>query len=305
MLLSLTFFLARAGGGFGGGGGGGGGFSGGGFSGGGSHTFVGGGGGGFSDGTSSGGGWGALFIVPVIIVVLVLIYAAHRRTRGAEPRWPSSTAPGSPTPAAGWPVPSRPGEMDQPPTAASGLAEIKAHDPSFDEDAFLATAERCFFAVEEAWSQQRPELSQPVMSDDAWQRQKAEIDSYRSSGRRGVLDNLTVAKATIVAAGSEDSRDEVTVRFRAASANYDVDIASGKVVHGNHHMAFWEQDWVFQRSNQISTGPDSTEGNRCPNCGAPLDLDIAGVCKNCKTAVRSSDGHWIVVRANQPQHVPS
>jgi predicted lipid-binding transport protein (Tim44 family) len=195
--------------------------------------------------------------------------------------------------------------MDQPPTAASGLAEIKAHDPSFDEDAFLATAERCFFAVEEAWSQQRPELSQPVMSDDAWQRQKAEIDSYRSSGRRGVLDNLTVAKATIVAAGSADGRDEVTVRFRAASANYDVDIASGKVVHGNHHMAFWEQDWVFQRSNQISTGPDSTEGNRCPNCGAPLDLDIAGVCKNCKTAVRSSDGHWIVVRANQPQHVPS
>jgi predicted lipid-binding transport protein (Tim44 family) len=302
MLLSLTFFLARAGGGFGGGGGG---FSGGGFSGGGSHTFVGGGGGGFSDGTSSGGGWGALFIVPVIIVVLVLIYAAHRRTRGAELRWPSSTAPGSPTPAPGWPAPSPPGEMDQPPAAARGLAQIKAHDPSFDEDAFLATAERCFFAVEEAWSQQRPELSQPVMSDDAWQRQKAEIESYRRSGRRGVLDNLTVAKATIVAAGSEDGRDEVTVRFRAASANYDVDIASGKVVHGNHHMAFWEQDWVFQRSNQTSTGPDSTEGNRCPNCGAPLDLDIAGVCKNCKTAVRSSDGHWVVVRANQPQHVPS
>jgi predicted lipid-binding transport protein (Tim44 family) len=306
MLLSLTFFLARAGGGVGGGGHSSSGGSH--FSSGGTHTFVGGGGSGFSGGTTSGGGWiGALFIVPVIIIVLVLIYAAHRRTRAAVTRWPSYTAPGSPTPTPGWPAPNPPDEMAQPqsPAVTSGLADIKAHDPAFDEDAFLATAERCFFAVEEAWSQQRPELSQPVMSDEAWQRQKAEIESYRSSGRRGVLDNLTVAKAMIMAAGSQDGRDEVTVRFRAASANYDVEIASGKVVHGNHHMAFWEQDWVFERSGQISTGADTTEGNRCPNCGAPLDLDIAGVCKNCKTAVRSSDGHWVVIRATQPQHVPS
>ncbi|HWC37999.1 MAG TPA: TIM44-like domain-containing protein, partial [Acidimicrobiales bacterium] len=247
---------------------------------------------------------GALFIVPVIIIVLVLIYVAHRRSRKAVTQWPSYTAPGSSTPTANWPAPSPPEEMAQPPAVAGGLAEIKAHDPSFDEDAFLATAERCFFAVEEAWSQQRPELSQPVMSDEAWQRQKAEIASYRSSGRRGVLDNLTVAKAVIMAAGSKDGRDEVTVRFRAASANYDVDVTSGKVVHGNHQMAFWEQEWVFQRSSQASTGSDSTEGNRCPNCGAPLDLDIAGVCKNCKTAVGGSDGRWVVVRADQPQHVP-
>ena len=41
--------------------------------------------------------------------------------------------------------------------------------------------------------------------------------------------------------------------FRAASANYDVDVGSGKLVHGNRQMAFWEQDWVFQRSSQAST----------------------------------------------------
>jgi predicted amidophosphoribosyltransferase len=69
-------------------------------------------------------------------------------------------------------------------------------------------------------------------------------------------------------------------------------------------MAFWEQDWVFQRSSRTSTNGESTEGGRCPNCGAPLDLDIAGVCRNCKTAVRSGDGEWIVVRADQPQHIP-
>jgi predicted lipid-binding transport protein (Tim44 family) len=187
---------------------------------------------------------------------------------------------------------------------AAGLAAIHAHDAGFDEDAFLATAERCFFAVEEAWNQQRPELSQPVMADEAWQRQKAEIESYRSAGERNVLDNLTVAKATILDAETDDGHDVITVRFRAASANYDVDAASGRVVRGNHQMAFWEQDWVFRRSSKVTTEGGAASGQRCPNCGAPLDVDIAGVCKNCKASVRGSDADWMVLRASQARHVP-
>ena len=316
MLLTFAPFLARAGGGIGGGGGGhsssGGGSH---FSGGGSHTFV--GGGGFSSGSSGGGGGGfaVLFIlVPIILLVVIFVIVGHRKSKhpAKAPGWPASTGPGSPSAtspghlSAGSttmaPTPAR--HVAQTDAVAAGLAAIHAHDAGFDEDAFLATAERCFFAVEEAWNQQRPELSQPVMSEEAWQRQKAEIDSYRSAGRRNVLDNLTVAKATILAVDSDDGHDVVTVRFRAASANYDVDAASGRMVRGNHQMAFWEQDWVFQRSSQATTSGGNANGQRCPNCGAPLDVDIAGICKNCKASVRGGDADWIVFSAGQAQHVP-
>ena len=307
MFLSLALFLARAGGGIGGGGGS---HSSGGsshFSGGGSHTFV--GGGGVSSGGSGGGGGGlaVLFIlVPIVVVVIILVLVLRRKSKrsgAAAPSWPSSSDEGASSAAASWPAATSPGHVPDTDAVAEGLAAIKAHDPGFDEDAFLAAVERCFFAVEEAWSQQNPELSRPVMTDEAWQRQKSEIESYRNSGRRNVLDNLTVAKATIVSAGSEEGHDVVTVRFRAASANYDLDVASGRMVHGNRQMAFWEQDWVFQRSSQTSTGGNG--GQRCPNCGAPLDLDIAGVCRSCNVSVRADDGEWVVVRADQPQHIPS
>jgi predicted lipid-binding transport protein (Tim44 family) len=314
MFVSFAPFLARAGGGIGGGGHS---SSGGGshISSGGSHTFFGGGGVSTGGGGTGGGDLVALFIfVPIVLLVLIFVFLAHRRSRrsATSPSWsasaaqsaPSPRAPGPPSSVGGSPVPTSADHLAGT-DADAGLAAIKAHDPGFDEDTFLATVERCFFAVEEAWSQQKPDLSRPVMTEDAWQRQKAEIESYRSSGRRNVLENLTVAKATIVAAGSDDGHDVATVRFRAASANYDVDVASGKVAHGNKQMAFWEQDWVFQRSSQALTGGESAGGQRCPNCGAPLDLDIAGVCKNCKASVSGGDGEWLVVRADQAQHVPS
>ncbi|TMM15600.1 MAG: hypothetical protein E6G01_09815 [Actinobacteria bacterium] len=312
MFFSLTFFLARAGGGVGGGGshssGGSSHFSGGSsshFSSGGTHTFVGGGVG--SGGSSGGGDLVALFVfVPIVLIVLVFVFLARRHAkhhRAPAPNW-AATSDDSPTSMASWPTPGSPDQESGDDAVAAALAAIRARDPGFDEDAFLAVAERCFFAVEEAWSQQKPELSRPVMTDEAWQRQKADIESHRNSGRRNVLDNLTVAKATIVSAGSEEGHDVVTVRFRAASANYDVDVATGKVVHGNHEMAFWEQNWVFKRSNQASTNGESTAVQRCPNCGAPLDLDIAGVCQSCHASVRGAEGDWVVVRADQPQHIP-
>ncbi len=320
MFLSFALFLARAGGGVGGGGGGhsssGGGSH---FSGGGGHTFVGGGGvtgGGVSNGSGGGGdGFGVLFVlVPIIVIALIFVIAGHRRSRhpATAPGWPGST--GQALGAATSPEHLSAGSTTMAPTTArhgarteevaAGLAAIGAHDPGFDEDAFLATAERCFFAVEEAWSQQRPELSKPVMTEDAWQRQKADIEGCRRAGTRNVLENLTVAKATILAAESDDAHDVITVRFRAASANYDVDAASGRVTRGNHEMAFWEQDWVFQRSGQATSDAASADGRRCPNCGAPLDVDIAGVCKNCKAAVRGIDADWMVLRAGQAQHIP-
>lgn len=309
MFLTFAPFLARAGGGIGGGGSH---SSSGGshFSSGGSHTFVGGGVSSFSSGSSGGstaGGLAVLFIlVPIIVLVVIFVIVGHRKARhpAKAPGWPASSSQGWPSAGSTTMAPAPARHVARTDAVAAGLAAIRAHDPGFDEDAFLATAERCFFAVEEAWNQQRPELSQPVMADEAWQRQKAEIESNRAAGKRNVLDNLTVAKATILEVESDDRHDVVTVRFRAASANYDVDAASGRVVHGNHQMAFWEQDWVFQRSSKVTTEDGGASGQRCPNCGAPLDVDIAGVCKNCKASVRGSDTDWVVLRASQAQHVP-
>src|SRR5437764_5215833 len=215
MFFSLTFFLARAGGGVGGGGSHSSGGSSSHFSSGGTDTFAGGGVG--SGGSSGGGDLGALFVsVPPVLIVLVFVFLARRHPkhhRAPAPNW-AATSDDSPTSMASWPTPGSPDQESGDDAVAAALAAIRARDPGFDEDAFLAVAERCFFAVEEAWSQQKPELSRPVMTDEAWQRQKADIESHRNSGRRNVLDNLTVAKATIVSAGSEEGHGGVTVRFR-------------------------------------------------------------------------------------------
>jgi predicted lipid-binding transport protein (Tim44 family) len=318
--------LARAGGGhsFSGGGGGGGGFSGGG----------GGGGGFFFFGGGGGGGGGGGFLLVIIVLILFGVFMTVRRSRissgfggpggfggrggfGAGGPGAGSGGPGDP---GGGPAPSWtgsqepainsvrgalfPGSDDQAhpglTPAQDGLAQITGHDPAFNEEAFLESVQRAFFVVQEAWTERKPDMSRQVMADGLWQQHKVQIEQYVNEHKRNVLEDLSVGDLSILSAHSDDTYDTITVRVLAACADYDVDDANGKVIRGNRRVGQWQEDWTFQRSSKATTKPGGgTLSAKCPNCGAPLDVDLQGVCKYCHAPIMSGDYDWVLARIGQ------
>ncbi|HEV7465243.1 MAG TPA: hypothetical protein VGP96_03015, partial [Candidatus Dormibacteraeota bacterium] len=201
-LLAAAGLLARAGGGhsFGGGGGSRGG------GGGGSSFSTGGGGGGhgfffFPFFLGGGGGGGAivgLLMLVILVVVAVVLFRLVRTwmsgggmarrvfdTGSTGASYGAGTVPAAPPRSSSPYDDSRPigvpeglrGAMlpgSSPVAMASdgthdGLATITAHDPAFDETAFLGEAERAFFVVQQAWTELKPDLSRRVMADGIWQ----------------------------------------------------------------------------------------------------------------------------------------
>ena len=300
-ILSLPAGLVRrAGGGhsFGGGGGGGGGtFGGGGGSSGGTHVFFFGGGGG-----GGGGLLGIIVLIVLIIIVVAVISSVRRRGSGGAgflpPPYPESDEPAYAPGTAPYDPDGVPAAHTSP---AAGLAAIEAHDPDFNIETFKSSVERSFFVVEEAWSELKPDMSRRVMADGLWQQHRAQIEGYQHNGTRNVLDGLAIGRVDVLAASSDAQFDTITVRILAACADYDVEVASGKVVRGNRHdMENWQEDWVFQRSSKATTKTDGgTMQQKCPNCGAPLDLDLSGVCKYCRAPVMSGDYDWVLTRIDQ------
>jgi predicted lipid-binding transport protein (Tim44 family) len=301
-------FLLRAGGGqgFSGGGGfgGGGGYSGGGYYGGGSYY--------------GGGGLGSLGLLsllffgggPIFFIFLLLAaFNAWRRMsyRGAPSHVPRTGSSGyQPSTGDDRPmgVPAGFGVGQQGPpavdTVAAGIEAIRAHDPQFDDTEFINLAQREFFIVEKAWSDCKPEESRRVMSDTLWDQHRAQIEQYVAKGQRNVLDNLALAGATIVSAGSDARHDHIQLRMHAACADYDVDVATNKIVRGDRSVREWYEDWLFERSSKAVTRPDGgTMAQHCPNCGAPLDVDLSGVCSYCKAPVMSGDYDWVLARIDQ------
>jgi predicted lipid-binding transport protein (Tim44 family) len=318
--LGLAGLAARAGGGHS-------------FSGGGGRSVSGGGGGGthfFFFGGGGGGGAGIigfLVVLVIIVVILLVVAAALRRGRLAEGAIGGS---GSGEPGAGAGGPGGPAGSgtaaawagsDEPAinsvrgdlfpgshedavagssSAQDGVPAIQAHDPAFDEQGFLASVQRAFFVVQEAWTERKPEMSRQVMADGLWQQHKVQIEQYVNGHKRNVLEDLAVGDETIISAHTDQTYDTIIVRIRAACADYDVDDQSGKVVRGNKRVEEWQEDWTFQRSADATTKTGGgTLSAKCPNCGAPLDVDLAGVCKYCKAPIMSGKYDWVLARISQ------
>ena len=177
-----------------------------------------------------------------------------------------------------------------------GLAAIKAKDPRFDRDVFLAQVQRTFFLVEEAWTQRNSDMSRQVMADGLWQQHRFQIESYRNGGKRNVLDGLTVDSITILAVHTDSNYDTIAVRILAMSSDYDVD-DRGRVVRGSRDAQQWAEDWTFQRAASATTPQaGGTMTDKCPNCGAPLQLDFSGVCHYCKALVSTGVYDWVLAR---------
>jgi predicted lipid-binding transport protein (Tim44 family) len=178
----------------------------------------------------------------------------------------------------------------------SGLAALAAKDPRFEASVFLDQVQRAFFLVEEAWSERNSDLSRQVMADGLWQQHRFQIESYRSGGKRNLLDGLSVLSVTILAVHLDVQYDTITTRILASSADYDVNDA-GKVLRGSRSPAQWAEDWTFQRAAGATTpAVGGTLADKCPNCGAPLQLDFSGVCKYCKALVSAGTYDWVLAR---------
>jgi predicted lipid-binding transport protein (Tim44 family) len=196
----------------------------------------------------------------------------------------------------------RPIAPPPPPAGAqAGLKAIETHDPAFNLDGFKSSVERCFFVVEEGWTELKPEMTRRVMADGIWQQHRAQIEQYRQAGTRNVLSGLAVGKVTIRSASSDQQYDTITARILATCADYDVDVKTNKVVRGDQHaMTPFQEDWVFQRSSQaVTPAGGGTLEEKCPNCGAPLDVDLAGVCHYCRASIMSGQFDWVLTRIDQ------
>src|SRR6202171_3068382 len=181
----------------------------------------------------------------------------------------------------------------------AGIAAIHQHDPAFDENVFLAQAQRLFFAVLEAWTALKPALSQGVMASVIWEQQKTQINAYRAKGWRNKLDGLGFTSAVIAGALSNSGFDTVTVRLNANSADYDLD-AGSRVIHGDTNRWDWTEDWIFQRPSTTTTvQPGTITSQACPNCGTSVNVDITSICPFCDAAVISGRFGWLLTRIDR------
>ena len=92
----------------------------------------------------------------------------------------------------------------------------------------------------------------------------------------------------------------ITLRIYAQGYDYTVD-KDGRVMAGsNKNLRRWSEYWTFIRNSKAKPAPARADLN-CPNCGAPLKVNAAGVCEFCKGKITSGEFDWVLSKIEQDE----
>lgn len=171
-------------------------------------------------------------------------------------------------------------------------------NPNFDLDQFLTRAKDIFALVQLGWSENRPARLRPYLTDPLFDGYRYWLDENERQGVRNNLDQIEVRQMIPLSIEVDAYYASLTVRVDASLIDTVVD-KDGTVLDGDPRTPRpFTEYWTFIKGTASKLNTISAI-DRCPACGAALEVGMTGVCAFCQTRVTTGDFDWILSSIEQ------
>lgn len=129
-----------------------------------------------------------------------------------------------------------------------GLEQIQVADPSFDAAYFVEVASDVFFKVQAGWMRRDISSYRHLLGEQLALEYVSQFQEMESKGELNKLENISIRNVEVVAAGSENGEDFVSVLFTANLLDYTVDDTSGDLISGSMtEPVKFAEEWSWAR----------------------------------------------------------
>lgn len=177
--------------------------------------------------------------------------------------------------------------------------EFETAHPDFNWQETEARMRHIFMEVQQAWTTLQWERVRPFEADNIFQMHQYWINEYRRQQMRNVLENIQIARVIPVKISTDAFYDSITVRIYASMIDYTVNAQGERVCGDPNRTRPFTEYWTFMRRRGVKSNNKSSE--QCPNCGAALNINMAGVCEFCGGKVTSGEFDWVLSRIEQDE----
>jgi predicted lipid-binding transport protein (Tim44 family) len=186
------------------------------------------------------------------------------------------------------------------PGARAAMSALLTEDPQLSWPTLQARVGLIFTEFQLAWSSRDLARMRGYMSDRLFETQVFWIEAYKQQHLRNVTENARILGMELARVGRDRFFDAITLRLWATSLDYTLADEDGRVMGGSRSKERkYTEYWTLIRSTK-KKGPTHTD-RVCPSCGAPLEINMAGVCKYCKSKVTAGDFDWVLSRIEQDE----
>lgn len=185
------------------------------------------------------------------------------------------------------------------PTDRSSLRSMSEYgriDRTFSPSEFNEKISRLYVQFQNAWQAKDLEELRPYLSDAFYATADRQLDAYRRNHQTNHVERIAVLGVELLGFRQENGEDIIIADLRTRIVDYVTDDATGKIVRGNANAEkFMHYEWTLARKTGVITAnKQGTRVIKCPNCGAPLNINKTAKCEYCDSIVTVDSNDWVV-----------
>jgi hypothetical protein len=186
------------------------------------------------------------------------------------------------------------------PALAERWAELQQADPASGEQALAARLQLIYTELNPAWTALDLRPVRGFVSDGLFDYLQYWIAAYQHQGLSNQLHDMRLTRRQLAKVVRDRHYDAVTFRIWASGRDFTVRPANGEVVGGNPNAdRDYSEYWTLIRGAGVRGAPRADKN--CPNCGAPLDVNMAGQCTHCDAKITSGEFDWVLSKIEQDE----
>lgn len=176
--------------------------------------------------------------------------------------------------------------------------ELCQDDPALHATGVDARFRMIFTRLNEAWSRNDLRPVRGLVSDGLYDYLQYWVEAYQRQGLRNELADVRITQSTTAKVARDRWYDAITLRFWATGKDYVVRASDGKVVRGSKSRErAYSEYWTLIRASNRRGAPVASPS--CSNCGAPLQISMAGECEHCNAHVSAGEFDWVLSKIEQ------
>lgn len=224
-------------------------------------------------GSSSGGSYSSgssspstvIFFIIIVIVIIVIINA--NKNKGTLNNANRVTVSNNP----------------------QAINEIKKHLPGFDVNKFLSNGFNIYMRIEEAWMNFKLENVRDIMTDEMFNMYESQLTSMEMKGEQNIMKDFKLLNSAITNTSIQNDMLQVTTRYVIEFYDYIIKKDTKQVVRGNSNK---KMRMVYEMT--FIEKLEKTKLDKCPNCGAPININSAGICEYCNSKIVDDNTEWVM-----------
>lgn len=172
---------------------------------------------------------------------------------------------------------------------AAAIAKLKELIPEFDEKQFLQTGYQMFLDVEDAWMNFELDKVHNIITDEMFNMYESQLSSMEIKGEQNIMSGFNLKDCAITNYINQNDNLEVETKYIIEFYDYIIDKASGKVLRGsksNKLRMYYNFTFIMKNTDK--------KIDKCPNCGAPVEVNASGVCPYCNSKIVGENTSWVM-----------